>query len=77
MEKGERAGWIQAEWKRERLTVGDESDDFIVGQGQDIGSVDGDEDLALLHPGAFRWAPCRQAFTVNNNSLSTGIHSQQ
>ena len=87
MEKGERAGWKQLEWKRERgqdgnswsgkgregrmetagvekgetargLTVGDESDDFVMGQGQDIGSIDGNEDLALLYPGSFRWAPC-------------------
>ena len=59
------------------LTVGDESDNFIMGQGQDIGSIDGDEDLALLHSGSFCWAPCRQAFTVNNNFLLTGFHSQQ
>ena len=68
MEKGETA---------RGLTVGDESDDFIMGQGQDIGSIDGDEDLALLHSRSFCWAPCRQAFTVNDNSLSTGFYSQQ
>lgn len=46
-----------------QLTIGDDGDDFSMGQGQDVGAIDRDQDLPLLHACSVCCTPCQHIHT--------------